>query len=115
MKSRHPTGCRATLSRRVVYRHLIERRPYLFGAACAITPVHWRAMKNGVAGDIWAVQASVLRREFEPILTKPMRAVVLVTLRFLDDSPNVYADGRRPLQRSGWITQTLRTGVNINI
>lgn len=95
--------------------HGFESAQIEHGGKWAPVKVFRRSMKNGVAGNVWAVQASVLRREFEPILTKPMRAVVLVTLRSLDDNPNVYADGRRSLQRSGWITQTLPTGVNINI
>ncbi|MFJ2994956.1 S8 family anti-phage peptidase IteS [Pandoraea sp. NPDC087047] len=95
--------------------HGFESAQIEHGGKWAPVKVFRRSMKNGVAGNTWAVQASVLRREFEPILTKPMRAVVLVTLRSLDDNPNVYADGRRALQRSGWITQTLPTGVSINI
>jgi hypothetical protein len=39
----------------------------------------------------------------------------LVTLRSLDDNANVYASARQALQRGGSITQTLATGVNINI
>lgn len=95
--------------------HGFESAQIEHGGKWAPVKVFRRSMKNGVAGNVWAVQASVLRREFEPILAKPMRAVVLVTLRSLDANPNVYADGRRALQRSGWITQTLPTGVNINI
>ncbi|MDQ0138957.1 S8 family anti-phage peptidase IteS [Cupriavidus necator] len=94
--------------------HGFESAQIEHGGKWAPVKVFRRAMTNGVAGNLWAVQASVLRREFEPPLRQPLRAVVLVTLRSLDENPNVYADGHKALQRSGWITQALPVGVNIN-
>lgn len=95
--------------------HGFETAQIEHGGKWASIKVYRRSMPNGVAGDIWAVQASVLRREFEPMLQKPLRAVVIITLRSIENNPNVYAEGRAALQQRGWITQALPTGVNVNI
>jgi hypothetical protein len=48
--------------------HGFESAQIEHGGKWAPVKVFRRSMKNGVAGNVWAVQASVLRREFEPIL-----------------------------------------------
>lgn len=74
-----------------------------------------RKFPRGQAGDIWGLQATILRRAFEPPLSQPLRVVIAVTLRALDGNPSVYSEGRRLLAQSNWITQDLSQHVEIQI
>lgn len=74
-----------------------------------------RAFSKGVAGDTWALQATLLRRAFEPPLTQPMRAVIIVTLRALDDNSLVYEEGRRLLAASNWQHQDIAARVEVPV
>jgi hypothetical protein len=40
-----------------------------------------RSFPKGAAGNVWALQATLLRRAFEPPLAQPLRVVIAVTLR----------------------------------
>lgn len=67
------------------------------------------------SGDQWALQAGLLRREFEPILQQPLRVIILVTLRATDGNMNVYREGRQELEARNWLTQDLSQRINISV
>jgi hypothetical protein len=68
---------------------------------------------KGVAGTDWRLKLSVLRRSGEASPDIPQRAVVLVTLRGLDEGAPVYRDGVRSLSRVGWAAQAVSMPVQI--
>jgi serine protease AprX len=76
-----------------------------------------RRFPRGAKGNLWGLQATILRRSLEPMLIKPLRVVIAVTLRALDGNPGVYAEGRRLLAQNNWISQNLsqRVDVQVNI
>jgi hypothetical protein len=74
-----------------------------------------RAFPKGAAGTTWALQATLLRRAFEPPLAQPMRAVIIVTLRALDDNPLVYEEGRRLLAASNWQHQDIAARIEVPV
>ncbi len=77
--------------------------------------IYRRSFTNGVAGDIWGLQATLLRRAVEPHLAQPLRVVIAVTLRSLDGNPNVYGEGRTLLAASNWINQDLSLRVEVPV
>ncbi len=74
-----------------------------------------RSFPKGKAGDTWALQASMVRRAFEPSLAQPLRVVIIVTLRALDDNPRVYEEGQRVLAETNWLTQNIFTQVPVSV
>jgi len=68
---------------------------------------------KGIAGSDWRLKLNVLRRAGEAPPDIPQRAVVLVTLRGLDDGAQTYADGVRALTRVGWATQAVSQPVQV--
>ncbi|MEN1708477.1 S8 family anti-phage peptidase IteS [Pseudomonas aeruginosa] len=76
--------------------------------------VHRRSFPEGTAGDIWALQASVFLRAFEPRLEEALPVTVIVTLRSLDGETNVHADGLRALGATNWVHNTLPVRVPVN-
>jgi hypothetical protein len=58
---------------------------------------------RGVAAEQWALQASITRRSLEPVPARKQKAVILVTLRALEDGRPVYADGIKALAATNWI------------
>lgn len=83
------------------------------GGKWAPVKIYRRRFPKGMAGNTWGLQATILRRAFEPQLPQPLRVVIAVTLRALDDNPNVYNDGRRLLAASNWISQDLSQRIDI--
>ena len=75
--------------------------------------VHRRSFPEGTAGDIWALQASVFLRAFEPRLEEALPVTIIVTLRSLDGDTNVHADGLRALEAANWVHNTLPTRVPV--
>ncbi|MCK6232287.1 hypothetical protein [Stenotrophomonas indicatrix] len=59
------------------------------------------------------VEVSVAARHLRP--QEPMRAVIIVTLRSLDEDGNIYNEGARALASANWVTQTLPLTVPINV
>lgn len=74
-----------------------------------------RSFPKGAAGNTWALQATLLRRAFEPPLTQPLRVVIAVTLRSLDGNPNVYQEGRRLLAATNWLTQDIAARIAVPV
>lgn len=74
-----------------------------------------RRFPKGAAGDTWGLQATILRRAIQPQLAQPLRVVIAVTLRALDNNPHVYEEGRRLLAASNWISQDLSQRVDIPV
>jgi subtilisin family serine protease len=74
-----------------------------------------RSFSHGAAGDVWALQATLLRRAFEPILTQPLRVVIAVTLRALDGNPNVYQEGQRVLAATNWLSQDIAARIDVPV
>ncbi|WP_188379855.1 S8 family anti-phage peptidase IteS [Oxalicibacterium faecigallinarum] len=75
----------------------------------------YRREFQGKSGDQWAVQAGLLRREFEPPLVRPLRVIILITLRSTDGNQNIYREGRQELEARNWITQDLSQRVDVNL
>lgn len=59
---------------------------------------------RGTQIDQWALQASITRRAGEQPPTAKQRAVILVTLRGMEDGIPVYADGVRALTLTNWVS-----------
>lgn len=93
----------------------LEEAQVEHGGKWAPVKTYRRRFPNGVTGQFWALQATVLRRAFEPLLAQPLRIVIAVTLRSLDDNPNVYDEGRRLLAATNWISQDLSQRVAIPV
>lgn len=74
-----------------------------------------RSFRKGAAGNVWALQATLLRRAFEPQLAQPLRVVIAVTLRSLDGNPNVYEEGRRLLAASNWLNQDIAARIAVPV
>lgn len=70
---------------------------------------------NGAAGPVWALQATLLRRAFEPPLAQPLRVVIAVTLRSLDGNPKVYEEGRRLLAATNWLSQDIAARIDVPV
>jgi len=77
--------------------------------------IYRRRFSKGVAGQMWGLQATILRRAFEPPLAQPLRVVIAVTLRSLDGNPNVYEEGRRLLAAENWISQDLAQRIDVPV
>ncbi len=74
-----------------------------------------RSFPRGAAGNVWALQATLLRRAFEPPLAQPLRVVIAVTLRSLDGNPNVYDEGRRLLAATNWLSQDIAARIEVPV
>lgn len=74
-----------------------------------------RSFPKGAAGNVWALQATLLRRAFEPPLAQPLRVVIAVTLRSLDGNPNVYVEGRRLLAATNWLNQDIAARIAVPV
>lgn len=74
-----------------------------------------RKVFSRTSGENWALQASMMRRANEPAAEAPMRAVIIVTLRSLDEGADIYNEGARALAAANWVTQTLPLTVPINV
>lgn len=74
-----------------------------------------RRFPKGKAGTIWALQASIVRRAFEPTLAQPLRVVIIITLRALDGNPHIYEEGQRVLAATNWLTQSLSAQVPLSV
>ncbi|RQR73573.1 peptidase [Burkholderia sp. Bp9012] len=75
--------------------------------------VYRERFRNGITAANWALQASITRRFGELIPPEPQRAVILVTLRALEDGLPVYADGIRALATSNWTANPISQRLNI--
>nr|WP_238380063.1 S8 family anti-phage peptidase IteS [Janthinobacterium sp. Marseille] len=75
----------------------------------------YRRVFKAKAGDQWALQAMLLRREFEPRLAHPLRVIILVTLRAIDGNQNIYSEGRQELVARNWLTQDLSQRIEVPI
>lgn len=74
-----------------------------------------RGFPKGAAGNVWALQATLLRRAFEPPLAQPLRVVIAVTLRSLEGNPNVYQEGRRLLAATNWLNQDIAARIVVPV
>lgn len=74
-----------------------------------------RKVFSGTTGSNWALQASMMRRANEPPAEAPMRAVIIVTLRSINEDGDIYNEGARALASANWVTQSLPLTVPINV
>lgn len=74
-----------------------------------------RKVFSGTSGSNWALQASMMRRANEPPAEAPMRAVIIVTLRSINEDGDIYNEGARALASANWVTQSLPLTVPINV
>ncbi|NHZ61248.1 S8 family anti-phage peptidase IteS [Massilia genomosp. 1] len=93
----------------------LEEAQVEHGGKWSPVKVYRRRFPKGVAGDTWGLQATILRRAIEPQLAQPLRVVIAITLRALDDNPNVYGEGRTLLAASNWISQDLSLRVDVPV
>lgn len=93
----------------------LEEAQVEHGGKWSPVKIYRRRFPKGMAGETWGLQATLLRRAFEPQLAQPLRVVIAVTLRALDDNPNIYGEGRRLLAASNWISQDLSQRVDIPV
>jgi len=75
--------------------------------------VHRKSFPEGTSGEIWALQASVFLRAFEPALEDALPVTIIVTLRSIDGNKNVHADGIRALAGTNWVHNTLPVRVPV--
>ncbi|WP_020168051.1 MULTISPECIES: S8 family anti-phage peptidase IteS [Methylotenera] len=92
-----------------------EQAQIEYGGKWSPIKIYRRSMPKGVKADNWALQATMLRRANEPTLATPLRVNIIITLRSLNDNPNVYNEGQRLLAATNWITQKLPIGVPVKI
>ncbi len=85
------------------------------GAKWSPIKTYRRAFPKGKTGNNWALQATIVRRAFEPPLAQPLRVIILVTLRSLDGNDNIYAEGQKALAATNWITQSLVQRIEISV
>lgn len=93
----------------------LEKAQVEHGGKWSPVKIYRRRYPKGMAGDVWGLQATILRRAGEPALVDPLSVVIAVTLRALDDNPNVYSEGRRLLAASNWISQDLSQRVDVPV
>lgn len=92
-----------------------EKAQVEHGGKWSPVKIYRQTFPKGKAGDVWALQASIVRRAFEPPLAQPLRVIIIVTLRALDGNENIYDEGQRVLAATNWITQNLSQRVDIPI
>lgn len=84
------------------------------GGKWAPVKVHRTQFPQGVEGGVWALQAGLTLRAFEPQLNEPIPTYIIVTLRSLDGNTSVYADGVKALSASNWVHSNLSTSIPIS-
>lgn len=57
----------------------------------------------------------MMRRANELAAETPMRAVIIVTLRSIDEEADIYNEGARALAAANWVTEILPLSVPINV
>lgn len=77
--------------------------------------IHRKVFPNGIAGDVWGIQAKATLRAYEPPLLKALPVTIIVTLRSLDGNTNVHADGLRALASRNWVNNTLPNRIPITV
>lgn len=92
-----------------------EKAQVEHGGKWSPVKLYRQTFPKGKAGDVWALQASIVRRAFEPPLTEPLRVNILVTLRALDGNEHIYEEGQRALAATNWISQNLTQSADIPI
>lgn len=64
--------------------------------------VYRKQFPQGISGDQWRLKLDVQRRAEQEPLSKPQRAVLAITLRSLNNSEKVYAEGTAEIKKLGW-------------
>ena len=64
--------------------------------------VYRKQFPQGISGDQWRLKLDVQRRAEQEPLSKPQRAVLVITLRSLNNSEKVYAEGSAEISKLGW-------------
>lgn len=85
------------------------------GAKWSPVKVHRKKFMQGTAGRIWALQAGVTLRAFEPTLPSALPVTIIVTLRAVDGNNEVHADGIRALAATNWVSETLPVRVPVRV
>lgn len=93
----------------------LEEAQVEHGGKWSPVKIYRRRFPKGMAGNTWGLQATLLRRAFEPQLAQPLQVVIAVTLRALDGNPYIYDEGRRLLAASNWISQDLSQRVDVTV
>ncbi len=77
--------------------------------------IHRKIFPKGTADGNWAIQAKATLRANEPALREALPVSIIVTLRALDENPNVYADGVRAVNACNWVNTALPVRVPITV
>ncbi|NQE28213.1 peptidase [Herbaspirillum seropedicae] len=92
-----------------------EQAQVEYGGKWSPIKIYRRSFPNGKSGTNWALQATLLKRALEPRLAKPVRVIIIVTLRALDNNPNIYEEGQRALAATNWIREPLPARTPITV
>jgi serine protease AprX len=93
----------------------LEVQQVKHGGKWAPVKTQRRAFPGGIAGDTWALQASMTQRAFEAPLEVAMNAFIVVTLRALDGNPDVHSQGIRAMLATNWVQNQLPVRVPIRV
>ena len=77
--------------------------------------IHRKRFPKGVAGDTWALNASLSLRAQNPALQEPQKAYIIITLRALDGDSQIHAQGVRAMRQANWVHQALPVRVPVRI
>jgi serine protease AprX len=77
--------------------------------------VHRKKFPQGVAGDVWALNATLTLRALEPQLQSDLKAYIVVTLRAVDGDPRVHTQGIQAIQAVNWVHHSLPVHVPVTV
>lgn len=75
--------------------------------------IHRKRFPKGVAGDTWALNATLSLRAQNPMLQEPQKAYIIITLRSLDGNRQIHDQGIRAMRQVNWVYQALPTRVPV--
>lgn len=85
------------------------------GGKWAPVKVHRKRFAQGISGAEWALQARMFMRAFEPSMAEGLQVHIVCTLRALDGSPDVHAEGLRVLAATNWVREALPARVPVQV
>lgn len=77
--------------------------------------VHRKKFPQGIAGDVWALNATLTLRALQPQLATDLKTYIVVTLRAVDGDPRVHTQGIQAVQAANWIHHSLPVRVPVTV
>ena len=93
--------------------HSFEKQLIENGGKWSTVKLHRKTFPDGVAGDVWALQAKLQVRAAQDKPDFPVKAYIFVTLRSVDGDTSVHADGLNALRATQWVQQSLPVRVPV--